>query len=128
MRRLALKLVTLAAVGWILFVNRSQFVASIPALERLASKIEAKLEIHRIASLVQRHYAQTGQLPTQNLGDAIRKHLVIRRQKDPTKDQWGTGYRLIPDTQGFYVVSAGPDTVWETGDDLSSHYSLPQPR
>ena len=127
MRRLALKLVTLAAVGWILFVNRSEFLASIPALERLASKIEAKLEIRRIASVVRKYHADTGRYPKDDLSGAIRKYLVIRRQKDPAKDQWGTEYRLIPGTLAFYIVSAGPDTIWDTGDDLRSRHSLPHP-
>ena len=127
MRRLAFRLAICAAVGWILFVNRSQFVASIPALERLVNKTEAKFEIRHVAAVVRAYYKDTGRLPGDDLNAAIRKYMVIRRQTDPTKDQWGTAYRLIPDTYGFYIMSAGPDTVWDTMDDLRSRYSLPHP-
>ena len=39
-------------------------------------------------------------------------------QRDLSQDAWGTPYRLKTGAQGFLVVSAGPDQMFGTKDDI----------
>ncbi|MFG0304918.1 MAG: DUF4190 domain-containing protein [Phycisphaerales bacterium JB040] len=58
-------------------------------------------------------YDDTGRLPA-TFDDATGGGLVFT-------DQWGTDlvYRVRPDGNGYEFHSAGPDTAWGTGDELS---------
>ena len=42
-------------------------------------------------------------------------------QRAPILDPWGTPYRLYHTVIGLAVVSAGPDRIEHTGDDVTSY-------
>lgn len=68
---------------------------------------QALSEIERIRSFIESNYLETGTFPT---------NLSVPIKKDP----WGNNYlyKVSEDGKGYQLISAGPDGVIETNDDV----------
>jgi hypothetical protein len=63
-----------------------------------------------------------GEAPkSENFSDYLHRNMIVReanKNRDTAKDFWGTPYRLEADQHSFAIVSAGPDGVFGTNDDI----------
>ncbi len=122
-----LKLLPAAAVGLVAYANSDELAKSLNIITKVQVAATAGIEMQGIAEAVAQEYTSEGTLPVDNFGKFLRENMRERGGKntrDRTKDVWGTEYKLIVKGEGFEVQSAGPDTKWNTDDDLKYFYSI----
>jgi hypothetical protein len=124
-----LRLLPLAALGYVCWANAGVLKKNLGALEKSLDVLGAvqgaasSTEMSEIARAVRMRYLETNALPLDNFGDFLRESMAQasgKRTRDPSRDLWGTPFRLEKTAGGFRVLSAGPDRAWGTHDDLSS--------
>jgi hypothetical protein len=124
-----LKLLPVAALGVVGYVNKDSLAKSLDVITKVQSAATAGIEMQGIANAVANEYADSGTLPLNNFGEFLKEHMMEkggRETRDKSRDMWGTEYRIAArrDRNGFEITSAGPDKSWSTSDDLAFFYSL----
>jgi len=123
-----------------LLFSRDQYVAAADAyLRGIERRIAAGLnpQVGSVASIFISRWdaAVAGKVPqtlNNRLGIAMAGRIYKayleaydkRTTQHTGEDRWGTAFRLMPSSQGCYVVSAGPDKNWGTSDDIKEYVSL----
>lgn len=122
-----LKLLPAAALGLVAYANSDELAKSLNIITKVQVAATSGIEMQGIAEAVAQEYTSEGTLPVADFGKFLRESMREKGGKntrDRTRDLWGTEYQLVVKGEGFEVRSAGPDTKWNTGDDLKYFYSL----
>ncbi|MBM3876247.1 MAG: hypothetical protein FJ386_05950 [Verrucomicrobia bacterium] len=124
-----LKLLPVAALGIVGYVNKDSLAQSLDVITKVQSAATAGIEMQGIADAVAMEYADSATLPLNNFSQFLKENMMEkggRETRDKSKDMWGTDYRIAArrDKNGFEIKSAGPDKKWESEDDLNFIYSL----
>ena len=109
--------------------------ASSPKLQAQIAKVVATTQViatqHEVSEISKLVYLDSidGQQPKpEQFAEYLRKNMRMRDgiARDTSKDQWGQPYRLVYNKQRrqLIVSSAGPDTRYDTSDDIQGSYPL----
>lgn len=112
-------------------------IASSPKLQAQIAKVVAttqviatQAEVSDISKMVYLDTIDGTQPKPEQFADYLRKNMRTKDgiQRDTSKDQWGQPYRLVYNKQRRILVvsSAGPDTKYDTNDDIQGSYPLDQ--
>lgn len=120
---LAIAGLVLSILGMLLFVFWMLPFVLLPLIVvpmglAMAPTLEVTSEQSLLAMGVQRHIQSTGSLPAS-------LSAVSGGDGSLLTDPWGTGYRLVPGSDGvsFSIESAGPDKAFGTADDVRQRSS-----
>lgn len=128
-----LRLLPLAAIGYVCYTNADVLKKNLRAFERSVDILgtvqttASTVEMNEIARAVRMHYLETNHLPLDNFPAFLRESMTQasgKRTRDPSADLWGTPFRIEKTPYGFRVLSAGPDRKWGTADDLAAGATL----
>lgn len=109
--------------------------ASSPKIQAQIAKVVATTQViatqHEVSEISKLVYLDSidGQHPKpEQFADYLRKNMRMRDgiARDTSKDQWGQPYRLVYNKQRrqLIVSSAGPDTRYDTSDDIQGSYPM----
>ena len=86
-----------------------------------ARQVATAADIRSIGNMLDYEYLKRKRYPKTGAFDAwMRRAFKEGTVKENTIDHWGTplAYRAARRQKGYVLVSAGPDRIFETGDDL----------
>ena len=120
-------LAIIGVVVWFVYSNVTFIDTFSGLLESLSAEMATKYEMYRVGNIVADYCRAERVFPRSNLKLVLKKRIpdvTDRLLAGMACDTWGTAYRLKKHKQGFYVLSAGPDKKWSTGDDIRYYCSL----
>lgn len=82
-------------------------------------------EMDGMANVVLLEHTTGGFVPTQGeLASFLRQNMKTApgMGRDPARDHWGNRYRIEDYGNGFRLISAGPDGIYDNEDDVVSGY------
>ena len=128
-----LRLLPIAAIGYVCYVNADVLKKNLRAFEKsvdilgAAQTTASSVEMSEIARAVRMHHLESNTLPLDNFEAFLKEHMTQvsgKRTRDPSRDLWGTPFRIAKTPVGFKILSAGPDRKWGTVDDMGSAHTL----
>ncbi len=124
-----MKMMPLVALGIAGGVGAKAMKEGAEVVDKFQVAATQNVEIKGVAQAVAMHYTDNDPiLPIDNFSEFLRENMRTADgqppKRDPALDPWETPYVLFQVNQGFKVLSAGPDKLYETGDDLTHHFDL----
>ena len=86
-----------------------------------AAWLATAADLRSIGTMLDAERLRRGRYPgTDRFGEWMARNFKENNLKSLTADHWGTAlaYRAVDGGKGFVLVSAGPDRIFETRDDL----------
>jgi hypothetical protein len=114
---LAAKVVIFLLVAGIAYQNRDVLRHAVAPISDIPKSTGAQEAIVRIVGTLKAEESARGVPEPAEFSDYLRKG-ADSTQADPSKDPWGTPYRLEVDTKNYAVRSAGSDSEYGTDDDI----------
>lgn len=123
------KLLPVAALGAVGVMNSDALKNNIGLIQKAKVAATSGIEMRALADAVAMSYTDSKRLPLLNFAAFLKENMMEKgggNTRDPSKDMWGTPYRITIDQQqnGFNIWSAGPDKFWTNEDDLMYLYVL----
>ncbi len=125
--RLFPKLMMLGALAFLGYSNLDMLDSSINVIRKVQVGVSGGIEMRNICRAVLMHYVNTGEIPLRNFSAFLAENTTEYGGKDLRNnacDMWGTPYALGVRGTDIVVMSAGPDKIWRTADDLQCAESL----
>ncbi len=124
-----MKMMPIVAMGIAGGVGAKAMKEGAEVVDKFQVAATQNVEIRGIADAVAMDYTDNNpSLPIDNFSDFLRENMRTADgqppKRDPSLDPWGTPYVLFQVNKGFKVLSAGPDKLYETEDDLTHLYDL----
>ncbi|MDD2710751.1 MAG: hypothetical protein PHV34_22450 [Verrucomicrobiae bacterium] len=124
----SLKLLPLLAAGYLAYVNSDLMSNAADAIRGIQVDATTQIEIQNIGRAVRMFYVENNALPLNDFPGFLESAMTQedgRKTRDRTADMWGTLYRIEPrPPHGFAILSAGPDKLWGTADDLCGVFTV----
>lgn len=122
------RILPIIAVGVAVFLGKDAFKDNLNVVDKVQNATTSSVEVDAIADIVMTEFLENTHLPVEDFSKFLRENTQVGKNKkegrDRSKDPWGTAYRLKVVQYGYEVLSAGPDTQWNTEDDLKAARSL----
>jgi len=121
-----LKMLPIAVIGFVAYQNSTALKKGLDVVSKVQTTL-ASVEINNIARAIRIDYEDSHRLPLDNFSQFLKQNMVEasgKSTRDHSRDSWGTPYRLQQTATGFAILSAGPDKVWETADDIRQEFTL----
>ena len=117
----ASKLMPLLAVGGIATHSREAIEKRLSAI--IGKEFQTRHNMSMILQSVLHHAIGEEKLVISDQQAFIRKH-VSQKYGDPSLDPWGKAYWIYVKGNRVFLVSAGPDRGYKTGDDIAESITL----
>ncbi len=118
--RLAAKIVVFVIIADVVYMNRETIRHAVSPLVDMPKITGTREAVSQLVETLRKDERAHGLPSPEDFPDYVRKSLQTKGGDgaDPSRDLWGTPYRLESDAKNYTVRSAGPDREYDTDDDI----------
>lgn len=129
--RSILQMMVVSAIIGAGYANMDVVKSTLGVVEQVQIDTTGKIEIKNIGRSILMYYISNDEVPKpEEFSEWLRENMITVQEgtgRDPAEDVWGTPFKLvIKRKKGVKITSAGPDTLFDTEDDITHFQTLEQ--